>query len=162
NLGRLLASVDINDNAISFFALGSAGFVKVATLATGLQPAQILSADLNGNGQTDLIVRNAGDGTLSVYFGDGHGWFLPPIHLAVGLGASDVQAVDLHQDGRLDLIVTNRLAGEVSVLENLGSGAFAAPVLYRTGEGPYGMTGSVNPSAAFSLEGTTSVAAGVF
>ena len=32
-------------------------------------PAQIIAADLNGNGLTDLVVRNAGDGTLSVLFG---------------------------------------------------------------------------------------------
>ena len=50
NHGPLIASVDADDNAISFFALRSTGFVMVATLATGPEPAQILSADLDGNG----------------------------------------------------------------------------------------------------------------
>ena len=75
--GPTIASVDADDNAISFFALRSTGFVLVAKLATGSEPAQILSADLDGNGITDLIVRNAGDGTISVFPGDGNGWFLP-------------------------------------------------------------------------------------
>ena len=31
--------------------------VRVGTLATGLEPAQIVAADLNGNGEDDLIIR---------------------------------------------------------------------------------------------------------
>jgi len=162
DLGPLLASVDANDNAISFFALRSTGFVKVSSLATGSAPAQILSADLNGDGQTDLIVRNAGDGTISVFLANGTGSFLPRIDLPVGLGASDVQVADLQQDGLLDIVYTDRLAGEVGVLENLGAGSFASPVLYRAGPGPYGVTGTADPSPVSSLEGTSSVAALTF
>jgi len=160
--GPLLASVDANDNAISIFSVRSAGFVLVATLATGSEPAQILAADLDGNGVSDLIVRNAGDGTLSVFPGDGNGWFLPPIVLPVGVGASDVQVADLQQDGLLDIVYSDRLAGEVGVLVNLGGGKFAPPILYRAGPGPYGVTGTADPSPVTSLEGTSSVAAGIF
>src|SRR5262249_61671823 len=70
--GPALASVDAHDDAISFFVLRSTGFVLVGKLATGPQPAQILSADLDQNGRIDLVVRNAGDGTLSVFPADGH------------------------------------------------------------------------------------------
>jgi len=162
SFGPLLASVDAHDNAISFFALRSTGFVMVAKLATGSEPAQILAADLDGNRVGDLIVRNAGDGTLSVFPGDGNGWFLPPIVLPVGVGASAVQVADLQQDGRLDIVYSDRLAGEVGVLVNLGGGSFASPVLYRAGPGPYGVTGTADPSPVSSLEGTSSVAVGVF
>jgi len=162
DLGPLLASVDSNDDFISFFALRSTGFVKVSSLATGSQPAQILSADLNSDGQTDLIVRNAGDGTISVFLASGTGWFLPRIDLPVGLGASDIEVADLQQDGRLDIVYTDRLAGEVGVLENLGGGSFAPPVMYRAGPGPYGVTGTADPSPVVSLERTTSVAALTF
>ena len=65
----VLASVDAHDNAVSLYAYRDGGFVKVGSLATGSLPAQIIAADLNGNGLTDLVVRNAGDGTLSVFFG---------------------------------------------------------------------------------------------
>jgi hypothetical protein len=160
--GATIASVDADDNAISFFVLRSTGFALVAKLATGPLPAQILSAKLNGNGIVDLIVRNAGNGTISVFNGDGHGWFLPPIELQAGLGASDLQVGDLHQDGLLDIVFTDRLSGEIGVLQNLGGGAFSPPVLYRAGPGPYGVTGTANPSAVDSLEGTTGVAVGTF
>ena len=36
-------------------------------------PAQIVTANLNGDGWEDLVVRNAGDGTLSVFFNNGPG-----------------------------------------------------------------------------------------
>ena len=65
----VLASVDAHDNAVSLYAYRDGGFVMVGSLATGPLPAQIIAADLNGNGLTDLVVRNAGDGTLSVFFG---------------------------------------------------------------------------------------------
>ena len=126
--GPVLASVDAHDNAISFYAYRNGGFVRVGSLTTGQLPAQIIAADLNGDGLNDLVVRNAGDGTLSVFFGTQTSssvpsipsfdppTFLPPVTLPVGLGVSDVQAVDTTGSGRLDLVVTNKLTGQVSVL----------------------------------------------
>ena len=160
--GPTIASVDADDNAISFFVLRSTGFVLVAKFATGPEPAQILSADLDENDTTDLIVRNAGAGTITVFAGDGHGWFYPAANIQVGLGVSDVEVADLEQDGLLDIVYTNRISGEVGVVENLGGGAFGSPVLYRAGAGPYGVTGTADPSPVSSLEGTTSVAVGTF
>jgi hypothetical protein len=160
--GPALASVDVNDDSITFFTLRSTGFVKVASLPTGSVPAQILTADLDGNGVTDLIVRNAGDGTIWVFPGDGNGWFLPPRELTVGVGASDIEVADLEQNGRLDIVYTDRLAGEVGVLENLGGELFAPRVLYHAGPGPYGVTGTSNPSPVSSLEDTTTLAVGTF
>ena len=84
--GTLLASVDAKDKdkAVSLFAYRNGGFSFVGSLATGVEPAQIVSADLSGDGiPDDLVIRNAGDGTLTVYMSDGRGGFLPPINLAV-------------------------------------------------------------------------------
>jgi large repetitive protein len=160
--GRLLASVDSDDNAVSLFALQSTGFVLVGKLATGNEPAQILAADLDGNGVSDLIIRNAGDGTISVFLGDGAGGFRPRIDVDAALGASDLQVADLRQTGRLDIVFTNRISGEVGVLENFGGGLFSSPLLYRAGQGPYGVTGAADPSPVSSFEGTTSVTVGTF
>ena len=69
-VGPVLASVDAHDDAVSLYAYRDGGFVRLnGSLATGGVPAQIIAADLLGDGFTDLVVRNAGDGTLSVYFG---------------------------------------------------------------------------------------------
>ena len=65
--GPLLASVDAQDDAVSLYAYRDGAFVLVGSLATGQLPAQIIAADLTGDGWDDLVVRNAGDGTLSVF-----------------------------------------------------------------------------------------------
>ena len=124
---------------MSLYAYRTVVFVRIGSLTTGQLPAQIIAADLNGDGVDDLVVRNAGDGTLSVFFAETFigpvnpnaakidlPTFLPPVTLPIGLGISDVQAVDTTGSGRLDLVVTNKLTAQVSVLYNLGDRAFAA------------------------------------
>ena len=68
-VGPLLASVDSQDDAVSLYAWRNGSFVRIGSLATGALPAQIIAADLDDDGVTDLVVRNAGDDTLSVYYG---------------------------------------------------------------------------------------------
>ena len=67
NRGIWLASVDATDNAVSLFAYQNGQFTFLGKLATGPDPAQIVAADLNGNNEDGLIIRNAGDGTLTIY-----------------------------------------------------------------------------------------------
>ena len=145
----------------------------VGSLATGPLPAQIIAADLNGNGLTDLVVRNAGDGTLSVFYGTAFDRstfrpdqpqyipppFLPAMTIPVGLGVSDVQAVDTTGSGRLDLVVTNKLTGQVGIVQNLGDGTFGPLEPYRAGTGLSAIDTSGSPEVT-SLEATAGVAAG--
>ena len=169
--GPLLASVDAHDDAISLYAWRDGGLIRIGSLTTGQLPAQIIAADLNGNGWDDLVVRNAGDGTLSVFFAKtftgpidpelDFETFLPPVTLSVGPGVSDVQAVDTTGSGRLDLVVTNKLTGQVSILLNLGDGTFAPPVPYRAGTGLSAIDPGSTPEVT-SLEATAGVAAGAF
>jgi len=168
--GPLLASVDARDDAVSLYAWRNGGFVRVGSLTTGQLPAQIIAADLNGNGWDDLVVRNAGDGTLTVFFNNQGGSFftgfdqpfLPAVTIPVGLGVSDVEAIGTKVDGPLDLVVTNKLTGQVSVLHNGGNGTFAPPAPYRVGTGLSAIEGSTGSPAITSLEATAGVAAGPF
>ena len=123
--------MDASDPAVSLFASRDGGFVPVLpSLPTGTQPVQVLSADLDGNGRDDLVVRNAGDGTLSLYLGDGQGGFLPRIDLPAP-GASDVSLADLDHSGRLDILLADETSGDVRILHNLGGGAFTPPTIWR-------------------------------
>ena len=50
--GPVLASVDATDNAISLYGWRDGTFVRIGSLPTGSLPAQIVSADLLGDGGT--------------------------------------------------------------------------------------------------------------
>ena len=168
--GPVLASVDATDNAISLYGWRDGTFVRIGSLPTSSLPAQIVSGDLLGDGGNDLVVRNAGDGTLTVFFSNdsgsdatGNALFPSSVTLQVGLGVSDVTLADVDQGGVPDIIVTNKVSGEVGVLRNLGAGAFAPAVLYRAGGGLYGVTNNTDGSASLTtLEATSGVAAGAF
>ena len=132
--GPVLAGVDARDDAVSLYVFRADGFVRIGSLPTGRLPAQIVSADLNGDGWDNLVVRNAGDGTLTVFFNNGSGsdatgndLFPSSVTLLVGLGVSDVTLADVIHDGATDIIVTNKLSGQVSILHNRGDGTFDPP-----------------------------------
>jgi hypothetical protein len=168
NQGPLLASVDARDNAISLYAWRDGSFVRIGSLRTGQLPAQIIAADLSGSGWAGLVVRNAGDGTLSLFSGNGLGSvatgfnpFQPPITVFVGQGVSDVEAVD-GSGGGIYLVVTNQITGEVTTLGDGSRGVVAALEPYRAGTGLYALDTSGSSPVVTSLEATAGVTAGAF
>ncbi len=170
--GPLIASVDAKDDAVSLYAWRDGGFIRVNSLATGRLPAQVVSADLNGDGSSDLVVRNAGDGSLTVLFatkfigpidpGSFPVSFVAHLTIPVGLGVSDVQLVDTTGSGVLDLVVTNKLTGQATILRNLGHGNFAPPATYRAGTGLSTIDTSSGSAVIAAREATAGVAAGSF
>jgi hypothetical protein len=161
--GPILASVDLRDDAVSLFAYRGGQFVKIGSLPTGAIPAQVIAAALTGNGNTDLLVRNAGDGTVSVYRGDGNGGFVRQADVPIGFGASDIALADLDGTGQLDLVITNQVTGTVSVLPSNGNGTFGDPRVYQAGAGPYALGADPKGNAELaSDEATAGLAVGTF
>ena len=124
NQGALLASVDETDNAVTWFAYISGQFRRMGTLATGLEPAQIVSADLNASeALTISITRNAGDGARSmINMGNLLDWSgrSRPLRSRSARGISNVAMADINQDGRLDILLANQISGTVEVIVNEG------------------------------------------
>jgi hypothetical protein len=165
NGGRaLIAAADARDNAVSFYAQIDGRFARLpaAALTTGSLPAQVVSADLDGDGLPDLVVRNAGDGTASVFLGLAGGGFLSRPAVAIGRGASSIATADLDGlSGRIALVVTDQITGEVRVHPNLGFGTFGPPARYQAGAGPYAQaTGADGSTDLVSAEQTAAVAVG--
>ncbi|MCR9098107.1 MAG: VCBS repeat-containing protein [bacterium] len=95
--------------------------------ATATQPAQAVPADLDGDGDLDVLTTASGDDTVAWFENvDGAGLFGPERALsALADGAWGVAAADLDGDGDLDVLVGAEIADTVLWYENTdGDGTF--------------------------------------
>lgn len=103
-------------------------------VAVDVNPQSLAVADLDGDGDQDLMVGNIGTTTqtsftISVRFNDGTGSYLPGYELSTPDRATSIAPGDVDGDGDLDIVVTNSGAGVISVYNNPGTGVFPAPTL---------------------------------
>ncbi|MGA2536593.1 MAG: FG-GAP-like repeat-containing protein, partial [Terracidiphilus sp.] len=105
-------------------------------------PSSVFLADVNGDGNLDVIVANQngnnGDGSVSVFLGNGDGTLQAPVSYdSGGPGAVSVFAIDVNADGVLDLVVANQGPsnedGSVGVLIGKGGGTFEPVATYDSG-----------------------------
>ena len=80
--------------------------------ATGAQPAFVVLADVNDDGQFDIIAANTGDGTMSVLYGNGAGHFAPAITLVAGVRPAGIATGDFDGDGAVDIAKSDTAAAE--------------------------------------------------
>jgi FG-GAP-like repeat len=113
----------------------------------------IAAADVNGDGNLDIVVANScasndancgyGEGAVAVLLGNGDGTFQPEVSYSTGgYEATSIAIVDVNRDGKLDLVVANECgasfcngesAGVVGVLWGNGDGTFQNAVPYGAG-----------------------------
>jgi hypothetical protein len=115
-------------------------FVLSSTLSPVNFPEGVTAADVNGDGNVDLISANNGDNSLSVFTNNGNGGFVLAHNYAVGSNPYSVVAADVNGDGKLDLISANVGGNTLSVLTNNGSGGFVLASSPGVGSTPYGIT----------------------
>ena len=122
-------------------------FATQVAFAVGNTPFQLTTADVNGDGLSDLIVANYKGNTLSVLLntttaGAATPTFATQVTFATDVGPESVTAVDLNGDGKPDLVTVNYAANTASVLFNTTvAGAltptFAAQTTLAAGSEPY-------------------------
>jgi streptogramin lyase len=119
----------------------ASGSVLPLTEPNGPQvnPLAVAVADLNGDGNDDLIVYEGGLNQIEVLLGKGDGTFQPPVFYPVGQGLyalTQIQVADLRQDGKLDVVAVNPLDNHISVLLGNGDGTMQPAVTYVVGHTP--------------------------
>jgi hypothetical protein len=96
------------------------------SIPTGRGPRWISVADVNHDGNPDILVTNADAGTLTVLLGDGRGQFTQgkgsPI--AAGGQPNDIGVADMNGDGKLDLVIPNHQTPYITILLGDGQGRF--------------------------------------
>lgn len=115
---------------------GAGGFAP-RTHFTTANSNSIRAADLNGDGNVDLVmVSEEFNGKTSVVLGDGLGGFGAPLQFNIGAFPTDLTLADFNNDGKLDLAVAisvqdpspSPVRSNIAVLFGDGAGGFGSPI----------------------------------
>lgn len=101
--------------------IGPGTFFQIATPTTAANPTSVTLGDIDGDGDLDAAVGDAGGVTILRNNGTAGFTTFGTWGGAVG----GVQFGDVDNDGDLDLAVTNSATGQVTVRTNNGAGSFA-------------------------------------
>jgi hypothetical protein len=116
-------------NVIVLLGNGAGGFSPAPSspIPIGTQPDSFAVADLNADGNQDIVVVDYWSNSLTVLLGDGSGGFKQASGspFAVGAGPTSVAVGDFNHDGIPDLAATNSSDSTVTVLLGDGSGNFS-------------------------------------
>lgn len=101
-----------------------------------VQPFDVASVDLNGDGALDLVTTASSSGRVIVSLTGATPLTTLTRSYTVGTGPENLEAVDLNGDGFRDLVLTVKGADQIAVLMNRGDGTFSDPVLVTVGDEP--------------------------
>ncbi|MGA7402848.1 MAG: FG-GAP-like repeat-containing protein [Candidatus Sulfotelmatobacter sp.] len=139
-----IAVTNSGSNTVSIFLNkgdGSGTFLAKIDTATGKQPQGVAVGDFNGDGNLDLAVTNATDGTVGVLLGKGNGTFSAQVAYTTGFNPWSIAVGCVHAKIAgctvMDLVVANKNNNDViSVLLGNGDGTFKSQLQSTTGSIP--------------------------
>ncbi len=111
-------------------------FYKFDVMPVGQGPSHLLTTDLNGDGEPDLVSANTKNSTLTLLLGKGDGSFHAALNINVAAEPTMSAVGDIDRDGYPDLAVNARGAEMFVVLQGNGDGTFRKPIPTRTGKVP--------------------------
>lgn len=144
--GKLdIVVANTEDGTVSVLLGDGRGHFVPATgspFACGPSPNDIAVADMNRDGNPDLIVANTGTPYLSILLGDGKGGFVPSSHSPFATASfphvHGVVAADFMGNGRPAVITDSWGHDQILMLPGDGAGNLLLPgTLFHTGKRPY-------------------------
>src|SRR6201996_816689 len=139
------------------------------TIRVGKGPKWISVADVNHDGNPDVVVANADSGTVTVLLGNGKGQFHEPAGspFAAGHLPNDIAIADMNGDGNPDLVIADHQSPFLTILLGDGKGGFrsapGSPVDVHSHPHPHGVVaadfdGDGHPDAVTDSWGTNQIA----
>jgi hypothetical protein len=111
-------------------------FALAGNYPVGSAPRFVALADLNGDGEADLVTANAGSHDISILLGNGDGTFDAAVNYGAGSFPHGLALADMNGDGKIDVAVANTHSSDISILLGHGNGTFASAVSYGTAAYP--------------------------
>jgi hypothetical protein len=138
-----------------YLSTGAGAFAQPVSVADGVEPLYLASADLNGDGLPDVVSASYDDGSLAVFFNDKNspGTLNAPLVLS-SPGASQVAIGDMNHDGLPDLVSADY---GVSLFVQTSPGTFAAPISLYSGGANWVAVGDLNGDGAADVALTDDV-----
>jgi hypothetical protein len=108
----------------------------------GIVVAWIDVADVNNDGNDDVVLTGTGTLNVDILLGNGDGTFHQgDDFFSEGIGPQGLDTADVNHDGRLDIIVANTaslaIQGNAAVFLGTGAGHFAKKATYLAGLSPF-------------------------
>ncbi len=127
------------------------------TFGTGVNvglASELAAADLNGDGNLDLLGAGSTSGAVGVRRGNGNGTFQALVDVPIGVSPSSIAVADLNGDGKKDIALTQTgTNGLAAIALGRGDGTFQPAVTV------FGSTGaSVVVTADFNHDGSADLA----
>jgi VCBS repeat protein len=128
----LMSSSFAGDAEIKMFRETLRSYTNVGTRA-------VTGADLDSDGDIDLVTANIKTSNLNVFLNNGQGGFSGGSRYGVQNGPLVMGAGDLDNDGDVDLAVLCFSASQISILLNRGTASFAVTAAYTITGSPSDM-----------------------
>ncbi len=122
-------------------------------------PVDILTADVNGDGNPEVFVLDQGQDALWMFSGNGTGELGTPTAIALGDRPGRFVLEDATGDGTLDAVVTLLDTNRLMILGGVGTASAAAPIYVSLTEAPsdvavLDLNADDHPDIATTLEGS--------
>lgn len=119
--------------------IGDGTFSKVTTYATGGRPYVVTTADLNNDGNLDIVSANPTHNNLTVAMGRGDGT-ISSLRTISSTDPYTVALRDFDNDGKIDIATASYTASTLTLFRGQGDGSFASGITYSTGTNPQFLT----------------------
>jgi FG-GAP-like repeat/Bacterial Ig-like domain/Dockerin type I domain/Beta-propeller repeat len=132
----MFVTTDYSQNRVRLFELDSTtGITSSSYRMVGNTPFGIIYADLDMDGNLDVITANSATDSITVLWGEGLGtgnYLMNRTDFYVGTnsGPIDLVAADFDGDMQCDIATANWSSQSLSILINSGGRSFDAPVAY--------------------------------